>query len=606
MRLIKIFLVGVLLTLTLSAREKVNVNFSDLQIKDFIKLVSKITHKNILVNYKINGTINFISTSPIYDDELLNLLISVLETKGFTLVKEGSIYQIVRSSDAAKHTTKVIPAYKTPNGSMMVTHTIKVKNENVDIVAAKIRYLLSKTAKMMTMKESNTILITDYPQNIATLKKVIKNINIKAKNVVEIIPIKHTEIKQLRNHLEIIKKSIFNQKIAEQKVSILVDENINGLIIVGAKKNVAIIKKLVAQLDKETPTKNKGVQIFPLKNSDAKNVLKSINDIISKQTFKDKTLKPHLSSNDEINAIIAIGDPTILKNIKTIIDELDQEKYQVYVKARILEINDRNAEQLGVKYGFGGAATKSIGSSSGLFSLATNFGGEMVPGMSYQQGMSAMQSTNSNFALGATLDFLESKGASKSISNPSILCVNNKSSSIYVGKTISVTSGQTSGASGTTASFKREDVGLLLKVKPRVSSLEKVTLEVEIKVEGITPDTIGNQPVTSKQEVKTQTILRDGESIVIGGLMKNYNSKAKSKVPLLGDIPWIGKWLFTSREIKKEKANLVVILTPYIIQKSENLSHLQEKLGILANIQKEYDKKVFQKIEQRAKKQSEK
>jgi general secretion pathway protein D len=210
----------------------------------------------------------------------------------------------------------------------------------------------------------------------------------------------------------------------------------------------------------------------------------------------------------------------------------------------------------------------------------------------------------SGLALGATLDFLQTKGASKSVSNPSILCVNNMESSIYVGRTISILNGTTSNAvSGITNDYKREEVGLTLKIKPRVSSVDKVTLDVAAILENVIDDGTNNatgQPVTSKQEVKTQAILRHGEDIIIGGLVKSYDIQSTTKVPLLGDIPWIGDWLFSSNSTRNEKDNLIVILTPYVIETSENLSQLQKDLGVLSNLQKEYNEKVFEKIESRA------
>jgi len=170
----------------------------------------------------------------------------------------------------------------------------------------------------------------------------------------------------------------------------------------------------------------------------------------------------------------------------------------------------------------------------------------------------------------------------QSISNPSILCINNKESSIYVGQTISISNGATVNAvSGTTNNYQRKDVGLTLKIKPRVSSNDKVTLEVETTLESI--DSLGNpatgeQPVTSKQEVKTQSILRHGESVIIGGLVKNVDKNGMNKIPLLGDIPLLGKYLFSSTSQTNEETNLVVVLTPYVIDNSEQLSKLQGEL----------------------------
>jgi general secretion pathway protein D len=604
MRLIRLVFLTLSLVFVLQAREQVNVNFSNLAISDFIKLVAKITNKNILVNHKINGEVNFISTTPIYDDELINILVSVLESKGYTLVSNGSMYEIVRSSEAVKHNAKITKMGQKNRGHIMVTQAIKVNGDNVDIVAAKVRYLVSKTAKLMTMKESNTILITDYPRNIETIKKVIDDLSSDDQMQIKIFTIKNADARKIKARLSEISKSLFNPAVKSELVKIILDEHINGIVVVANEKNIEKLADIIKRLDVQSDN-TKRVKIFELKNSDAKAVLDTLTKIISKQVFSDPTMKPNLSVSEEINAIIAIGDPNVIAGVKVIIDELDKEKYQVYVKARIIEINKNNSESLGVKYGFDGATL----TSSGLYSFSANFGGGPVQGIvgsgfaASLIGSSASMG-DSGFALGAAIDFLQTNGAAQAVSNPSILCVNNKESSIYVGKTISITSGSINsgdGLGGTTNSYKREEVGLTLKVKPRVSSSDKVTLDVEAILENIIDDGSNNatgQPVTSKQEVKTQAILRHGESIIIGGLVKSYEATSKTKVPLLGDIPIIGEYLFSSTSTTDEQDNLVVILTPYVIDKSEQLSKLQKDLGILAQMQEEYNKKVFRMIEE--------
>lgn len=587
-----------ILAVSLNAREQVNVNFSNLEIGEFIQLVAKITNKNILVTNKVAGTIDLVSSTPVYDDELVGILISVLESKGFTMVKNGSIYEIVRANDAAKSTYSIVDEGKKTSGALMTTQVIKVKGENVDIIAAKIRYLISTGAKLMTMKESNTMLLTDYPNNIETVKKVVEQIDTNNHSIVKIIPIKFAEIKKLQARLSDISKSIFNEKIDSDIVKVIADENINSIILVGKAENLAKLEDLIAKMDVESI--NKAVQIFALKNSDAKAVATSLNEIISKQTFADPAMKPNISSSDEINAIIAVGDPAIINGMKLIIDELDKEKYQVYVKARIVNINSNKTKNIGVKYGFAAGDV----SASGIYAMSANFGDAGLTSTASKGVFDYLGNIGSGnksaLALGATLDFLQTKGASQSVSNPSILCVNNQESSIYVGKTLSISSGTTQNTTNTVQNYKREDVGLTLKIKPRVSASDKVTLNVETILENILDDGSNNatgQPVTSKQEVKTQAILRHGENIVIGGLVKSYEQNSRTKIPLLGDIPWLGEWLFSSKSKTNEEDNLVVILTPYIIDKSEKLSLLQEELGVLAKIQKEYNDKVFERVE---------
>ena len=584
---------------SLSAREEVNINFQQLAITDFVKLVAKITDKNILINYKINGTVDLITTTAVYDDELMGLLVSVLGAKGYTMVENGSVYEIVRSTEAAKHNVEVVGINGSAEGAIMVTQAIHVENENVDIVAAKVRYLISKTAKLMTMKESNTLLITDFPGNIHTIKKVIDDIASENEKIIKTVTIEHAELKGLHAQLSAIGKAIFNPKVSADKMEMLANTGINAIVLVGKRKNVKRMETVIKDLD-ATQDINEVVEIYSLKNSDAKEVLATLNDVIAKQKFADPALKPNVSSNEGINSIIMVGHPNIIKGLKVILDALDKEKYQVYVQARIVEINKQEAETVGLRYGL----EAGIATSSGLYTLSGNFGGSAVATSSVLSSalLGQIGDVSQMMAVGASLDFLQSNGASKTVSNPSILCVNNKESSIYVGKTLSISTGSISSAINTTNvtnSFKREDIGLTLKVKPRVSSDDKVTLETEVQLENIIGNDSNGQPVTTKQTVATQSILRHGESIIIGGLVKEFDKENISEVPFLSDIPWLGDLLFTHKSTELQQDNLIVVLTPYVIDKSDKLSKLQEALGELGRLQQEYNDDVFPKIEKK-------
>ncbi|WP_321777790.1 secretin N-terminal domain-containing protein [Sulfurimonas sp.] len=439
------------------------------------------------------------------------------------------------------------------------------------------------------------IFISDYPKNIKVIKKIIKKIDVKLNNIVVMYEVKHIRAKELLTYLNESSKFLFNISLKSDKVKILLHEDLNSIIVIGKKSNILVIENLIKKFDVAS-TNNQTLKVFNLKNAKADEVFKALINIINNQKFSDESLKPNISKSDDINSIIVVGVPHIIKALEPLIKELDKEKYQVYVEARIIDINKKNSEDLGIKYNFDGARLLSSG---GLLSFSSNFSG-IVP----IQGLIGKNLSSSlvgdGLALGASIDFLQTNGASKSISNPSILCVNNKESSIYVGKTISLQSGSVSASdNGVTNSYVRTDIGLTLKIIPRVSSSDKVTLEVSIVLENIIDDGSNNetgQPVTSKQEVKTQTILRHGENIIIGGLVRSYTLDSKSQVPLLGDIPFLGA-LFRSTSTTNEQDNLVIILTPYIIDNSEKLSQLQKDLGTLSKLQDEYNLKAFNKFE---------
>jgi len=380
--------------------------------------------------------------------------------------------------------------------------------------------------------------------------------------------------------------------------------DLNSLVLVGKESNIRKLENYIKRLDTANQSNSEGVEIIALKNSDAANVMKTIDQIIAKKNYPDPTLKPDVSLNEEINSIILIGPEVSVKSLKRVIEVLDREKFQVYVKARIMDFSNKDTEALGIKYGLDGG----VANSSGLYTLAANFGGASIAPISplLAKGLTdSLGDISEGLAIGATLDFLQTNGVSKTISEPSILCVNNIESSIYVGSTLSFQTGSLTNASSdstaaVSSSFQREDVGLTLKIKPRISSSDKVTLEVSAILEnviGIDPNSL--QPITGKQEVTTQIILSHGETIVIGGLSRDQTQTVETKVPLLGDIPLIGA-LFTHTEDKVDNQSMAIVITPYIVTTSASLSRLQKDLGILGKIQEQYNAEVFATIEKAA------
>jgi len=191
------------------------------------------------------------------------------------------------------------------------------------------------------------------------------------------------------------------------------------------------------------------------------------------------------------------------------------------------------------------------------------------------------------------------------LSEPSILCTNNKEASIYVGQTMSIlTAAQqsTSGISNVVNNYSREDIGLTLKVKPRLSSNNQVTLEVETTIEDIDPSSeqLADRPTTTKRTVKTNAIVKNGETIILGGLIKRVGGKGVSKVPYLGDIPVFGELLFTHHSDVEREQNVVIYLTPYIVRKSGDLQKLKRMLSELEEVQGRYNDLVEKALEKKS------
>ena len=585
--------------------EEVAINFKDLNINEFVDLMSKILKKNILMTQPLTGKVDFYSAVPVKKSDVTNIFLSILESKGFTLVETGEFLEVVRSAEASKYNLKVVSTWGNAGATqIMVTQPIQVKGENADQLAAKIRHLISKSAKLVTLPESGIMLLSDYPSNVATVKDVVKEIQRQSGFEVKVVAIKNAKITTVFQEVTEIAKAIFNQTAPGEVVRVMQNTDLNSLVLIGKEANIKKLENYITRLDSSENKDSEGVEIIALKNSNAANVMKTIDAIISKKTYADPSLKPDVSVNEEINSIILIGPEVTVRALIKVIEVLDREKFQVYVKARIMDFNNNDTEKLGLKYGLDGG----VANSSGLYTMAANFGGSSIAPMNPQilgKLSDSLGTIDRGLAIGATLDFLQSNGVSKTISEPSILCVNNIESSIYVGQTLSFQTGSlatpVSTAGTISNSFQREDVGLTLKVKPRVSSSDKVTLEVTAILENVTgTDPNSNQPVTSKQEVTTQIILSHGETIIIGGLSKDQTRTRVSKIPFLGDIPLLGA-LFRNTEDVVDNQSMAIVITPYVVINSASLSTLQEDLGILGRIQEQYNNQVFKKIEDDAK-----
>lgn len=358
-------------------------------------------------------------------------------------------------------------------------------------------------------------------------------------------------------------------------------------------KVVKITAEEIVQKDKAN------LEIITLKNAEAKSILPIIQEIFNHKHYEKNEIKPLISHDLESNSIIVLGVQNDIEHIAKLIESLDKHRLQVYVEAKIIELSENKTKNLGLKYGLSAANA----STSNIFTLGTNLGGVTNALESSTNVLFTIptQTLTSAVALGATLNILKTNQVIDIVSEPSILCVNNKESSIYVGETKSFQTGvSVTDGGNTNSTFQREDIGLTLKVKPRISSDNKVILEIETILEDA-KELQQNQtnPDTTKKEVKTTAVVNNGESVILGGLIKTKNDTLNTKTPLLSDIPLLGG-LFSHTKDVQDKVNLVVIMTPYIIPQSKDLTFIREQLSALKFLEDEYTARLEEKLERNA------
>jgi len=621
----------------------VKINFKNLKIVDFINMVAHITGKNILIGQNVQGTVDFVSVKPVAKENIYDLLIKVLATKGYTINDTGNGFlQVIRSADAPKSAP---PQYGQAEIPEVQTVVIPVENLNVRTILRQVNFLLSKYGKITLSYESNSVVVTDYPDNIQTIKNLIRKLdNGTVKPNAQFVMLHNADAKTVLPKVQKLASAMFDNKIQTQKVSVFADDASNAIVLIGAAKNVRRLIPKIRRMDKSNETVDKHMEIIYVKNADAAEIVKTLEKLLSDKSFARSTKsqgsqttfaqtqptpsvktnknipkrgaqpalvthneplpgisgknKPTVTVDTELNAVVVYATDREIREIKSVIEELDVERQQVYVQARIVEISKNKAEQLGVKYSLLGG----IANSSGLYGFSGLIGS--VDGSDAIGRVASLLGSNFDIpkvtralALGTTISLFDKNGVANILSEPAVLCINNKESSLYVGRTESILTQATTGSDATSLTrqnYSREDIGLTLKVKPRISEDNKVALDIKTILE----DVIGGQvglPTTTKREVSTTSIVKNGETVIIGGLIKDKTNKTVTKIPLLGDIPILGN-LFKHTKEDKDKISLVIMITPYIVKRSADLGHLKEALGKLDLVEKNLADQIDEKL----------
>jgi len=420
------------------------------------------------------------------------------------------------------------------------------------------------------------------------------NINFKNLDIEELIKITSKQLNQ----------NIFYMGTIEGKVDFISNEPIKKdkllkmLEYTLFQKGYTLIKEDDFLKIEKIDNSKKVVSVISIKNLEAQNVLKILTTI-----FSNKKSNPMITLEKDTNSVIVIGNKKDVEYINDLITKIDTSNAQIYVKAKIVEISETKTKEIGLEYGLNGFNKYSSTSLSTFSSSFNSLSNNAINLSEFSSFGFDIGSLSKGLSLGASINFLKQNQAVDVISEPSILCINNKESSIYVGETKSFKTGQTTNNSGTSESYKREEIGLRLKVKPRISD-NKIILDINTILEDAKESSTSENLDTSKKEVKTTAILNNAESVIIGGLIKSKKFQIDSGLPVLKDIPLLGT-LFKNEKYINDKINLVVIITPYIVPKDSTLSIIKSKVDYLQSLEDVYVNNLLKELENKNKKREE-
>jgi len=588
------------------------INFVDVDISAVVDLMSRLTGKNFIFGSDVTGKITVTSNSKVTPEEAFDLFISVLRLRGYSVVPAGKSYKIISSSEVKQSPFEVLDASGglRPNEAYVST-LLKLEHAEVRDVLGAVQPLVSKDGYIAGFgRDSKAILVVDSALNLEKILKIISLIDVPpAGGAPEIVPLKHSQAAAVAQSLRQMQR---REGQGEGQGSAMADARLNAIILYGSAEENARARALIAVLDVPATEGSSKVNVYYLENAEAAEVAKVLAALKGSSPqgapgagapAADALLRVSVTSDKATNSLIIVASPEDYQELAQVISKLDRRPRQVFVEAMITEVSLDKTLELGTKWRAGaGADSRNIiiggagtVDSTAVQNIISGMAGLTVGGLGnfITVPVTRPDGTVANLSVpgfAALFSLSEFRDAIDVLSTPHILTSDNREAEIVVGENVPFLS-KMERESGTVSqpvlqSIERRDVGITLRIKPQISEGDFIKLDIYQEISAIAP-TAENAAdlITTKRSAKTSVVVKDKQTVVIGGLIQDRQTKTVTKVPLLGDIPLIG-WLFRFQSTKKEKANLLVYLTPTIVKDFGRLEEIRLKK------QEEYDRTV--------------
>ena len=587
----------------------VSIDFNNVDINVFIKFMSELTGTNFVVDQRVKGKVTIISPSKISLKEAYKVFESVLEVHGYTTVQSGEVVKIIPSPDArSKNIETRLREESTTPRDRVVTQLIPLKYADPIEIKRLFTPMVSRSSVILAYPPTNTLIVTDVYSNIKRLLRILKEIDITGiGRQVSVIPLEYSDASKLVSLLStVFKPERKKGKGAEQKpITMVADERTNTIVLLASEIDTLRIQKLISMIDKEAPRGKGKIHVYYCKNATAEELAKVLQDLPGGKTGTPKGKgksapvvagQVRISADKATNSLIIMADKDDYLVLEEVIQKLDIPRSMVYIEALIMEVDMDKSLDIGVDWSAFGKA--NIDGKETAFGGGFRRGLEIAPDELLQGGLTMGLITESVTIAGVTvnnisaiINAVKTDESFRILSTPQVLTTDNEEARITVGENRPYQTRSTTDVSGGTfESFEYRDVGKILKITPHVTEGRLVRMQINLEVTAIdlagTLATSTTQPVTLKRTVDTTVIVRDSQTIVIGGLIDDTTTINETKVPLLGDLPVLG-WMFKDRSETKTKTNLYIFLTPRVIKNpAEAESVLQEKKGNMNEVRR--------------------
>ncbi len=604
---------------------QVYFNFEKIDLKLLTYFISSLTQKNIVLGTNIKGEVSLIFSEPVSIKDAWNIYTSVLKSRNYVLVNKGNFYEIVPSSSSRNSTPPIENLDN--NSEELITYVYKVQYVDIIQLANILRGLKSPRGVVFSYNPANIVIITDTKSNVKNLKQVISFIDTPSEGyLIRVFKLEYADSAEVSSAISSVFSDLGKRGIVIKSFNL---KSQNAVLIKAPKFAIKDIENVIKELDKPFLSSSaRSFYTIKLENSKAEDLANVLNKLLenirlvsTKKVKKGKRVYTQTSSKDKpkvvadkvSNSIIVYANKTEFEAIQRLVENLDKEKKQVLVTAFVTEVSEQALKEIGIRWqAFGklGGASFKGGLSEGDFFGAIASSNFVVGGISSSGRTVSTGGTTLFFPdLLFLFSLLERGTGFNIVSSPKILTMDNIEASIKVAQRIPFAQSLKFDVNGNPIiNYDYQDVGLILKVTPHIAD-NNIVMDIHQEVNevvGFEKPQIGNisyvVPITSRREITTSIKVKNGKTVVLGGLVSKKTIKTMEGVPFFSSLPIIGN-LFKYNSEDLNKTNLFVFITPYIIKKPEDLAKITEEHKKLSemlmkkaqNIDKKQIKTKFEK-----------
>ncbi|OYU32248.1 MAG: type II secretion system protein GspD [Comamonadaceae bacterium PBBC2] len=616
-------------------KEPITLNFVNADIEAVARTLASLSGHNVVVDPRVKGTLSLSSQVAVPPAQALHLFATQLRTQGFALIESAGLYTVLPEAEAKLQSGTVSAGPVAASSGQVITQIFRLNHENANNLVPILRPLISPNNTINVNPGTNALVVTDYSDNLQRLGRIIAALDVANATGVEVIRLQHG----IAADMAVMVQRLIDsgaaagaagvasagpaQSDAGFKTTVLAEARTNALIVRAANPaKLALTRSLIEQLDQPNATGARAasgnIHVVYLKNADATKLAATLRAAISSSATggsggafggttgsnsgsmssgsnappANSTLgsstgnsgQPstggQIQADPATNSLIITAPEPQYRQLRSVIDMLDQRRAQVFVESLIAEVSADKAAEFGVQWMSGtGTGSNTVGvmgtnfsvGGTNLLSLAANAAKGTYaasPGFNIAAG----QQRNGVLALGALARFLQTNGDANILSTPNLLTLDNEEAKIVIGQNVPFVTGQytannsTNGAVNPFQTIERKDVGLTLRVKPQISESGTVKMQIFQEVSSIDSKSSSTSGlITNKRSIESSVLVEDGSIVVLGGLLQDDTSSSQEKVPGIGDIPFLGN-LFKAETRSRKKTNLMVFLRPVVVR----------------------------------------